>query len=111
MCRSFPTIRLQIHTTLFLSFDATGALDKDQEQWLREAGEYLEVVMAPPTDTAARFLKRRLDHQHRWKVTPRILAHVADAVFGIAGWTLPPTRSSPGDGKNLARVRRRARQR
>ena len=106
----FP-MRLQIHTTLFLSFDATGALDKDPQQWLREAGEYLDVAMAPPADTAARFRKRRLDHQHRWDVTPRIVAHIADAVFGVDAWRPPPGGSSRGAGRITARVRRPARQR
>jgi hypothetical protein len=92
-------MRLKIHTTLFLSFDATGALDKDPQQWLREAGEYLDVAMAPPADTAARFLKRRLDHQHRWEVPPRIFAHIADAVFGVDAWRPPPGGSSRGGGR------------
>ena len=100
---------LQIHSTFFLSFDRTGALD--HEQLLRETRGYVEVATAPPTDTAVRFLQRRLDHQHRWVVTPRIFANIADLVFGAAGWTPPPS-GSRGSGRSIsARARRRARRR
>ena len=105
-CIDRTPMRLQIHSTFFLSFDATGALD--HEQLLRGTRGYVEVAMAPPTDTAARFLRRRLDHQHRWEVTPRIFAHIADVVFGDAGWTPPPRGGRVGARSISTRPRRRA---
>ena len=86
-----------------MRFDSTGALN--QEQAFREAAAYMDVTMAPDADTEAKFMRRRLDHQHRWEVTPRIFAKIADAVFGVGGWTPPPS----GAGKISARPRRRAR--
>jgi hypothetical protein len=105
-CVERSPVQMWVHSPHFLCFDRIGALK--QEQSLHEAGAYLELCMAPPADTAARFMRRRLDHQHRWEVTPRIFAHIADAVFGRSGWVAPPSRK---DRSSSARARRRIRKR
>jgi hypothetical protein len=51
------------------SFDPDGGLNR--EPLLRHARESMDISLAPASDTAARFLRRRLDHQHRWEVTLR----------------------------------------
>ena len=104
-CVARSPISMGVQSPHFVRFDATGALN--QEQAFREAAAYMDVTMAPDADTAAKFMRRRLDHQHRWEVTPRIFANIADAVFGVGGWTPPPGGYRSGTGKGSARLRRR----
>jgi hypothetical protein len=86
---------MRIHSPHFLLFDSAGAINKDE--LVQQAAKYLDTAYAPPTDTAARFMRRRLDHQFRWTVTPVIFGNIADAVFGIGGWVVPPRRGvGPG---------------
>jgi hypothetical protein len=82
-CVQRHPIGMRIHSPHFLFFDSAGAINKDE--LLQQAAKYLGTAYTPPTDTAARFMRRRLDHQFRWPVTPVIFGNIADAVFGIEG--------------------------
>ena len=106
-CIQRDPINMRIHSPHFLRFDSTGAIHKDE--LLHEAAKYLDIAHAPRADTAARFMKRRLDHQFRWEVTPLIFGNIADAVFGIGRWGVPPRRTgsrSRLSGKSRQSVRR-----
>lgn len=90
-CSQREPIGMRVHSPHFLHFDSTGAINQDE--LLHQAAQYLDIAYAAPADTAARFMRRRLDHQFRWKVTPLIYGNIADAVFGIGRWGVPPTRT------------------
>jgi hypothetical protein len=97
-CVRRDPIGMRIHAPHFLRFDSTGTIHQDE--LLQQAAKYLDIANAPPADTAARFLRRRLDHQFRWQVTPLIFGNIADVVFGIGRWSIPPTRT--GSRRKLA---------
>lgn len=90
-CVARDPINLRINAPHFLRFDSTGAINNGE--LFREAAKYLNIAFAPKGDTAARFMRRRLDHQCRWEVTPLIFSNIADAVLGVGRWGVPPRRS------------------
>ncbi len=104
-CVQREPIGMRIHSPHFLHFDSAGALDKNE--LLRQAAKYRHIACAEPADTAARFLRRRLDHEFRWTITPLIFGNIADAVFGIGRWGVPPSRT--GKSKVSSRSRQSAR--
>jgi len=106
-CIQRDPIGMRVHSPHFLRFDSTGAFNKDE--MLQQAAKYLDIAHAPRADTAARFMRRRLDHQFRWEVTPLIFSCIADAVFGIGRWHAPPRRTgsrSRLSGKSRRSARR-----
>jgi hypothetical protein len=93
-CIHRDPIGMRIHSPHFLLFDSAGTINKNE--LIQEAAKYLDTAYASPSDTAARYMRRRLDHQFRWTVTPIIFGNIADAVFGIGDWVVPPRRTGTG---------------
>jgi hypothetical protein len=90
-CVQRAPIGMRVHSPHFLHFDSAGAINRDA--LLQQAAKYLDIADALRGDTAARFMRRRLDRQFRWEVTPVIFGNIADTVLGIGRWGVPPTRT------------------